>query len=575
MIEELVVAGDPDEMARIATLRLGEYAGTNLCGIALKESEDVLRYRWINGVSANEHPQAKLVDTVLPIMGSFTEQVFRSKETVHLPDYGKASWAMPRFGVKSAIFTPIHFAGESYGVLVLLNLQHADAYAPEVGREVGRLGRVLGAAFREEKLTHALHEKQAFLQMALDAMRDDFFVFDLEGQFLCWNRRLRESTGFTDEEIARLRPFEFFHPDDREHVRAAVEGVIRNGIGGTMARLINRQGKFILHDAQGIVMWDENGEPIGVVGTARDVTEQVLAERALAAERTLLAVAFDSLSEILMVTDVAGRIERSNPAAERAFLKSSDLLRGMQVAELFAPMYWPTIQAAMDHIEVRSEVEFNAQLHDALYAEHNYYFRLMAVRDASGSIFALVLSGRDCTEELHRQEKLQKLAHTDALTGLSNRVYLLDRLKEILLRETRSSRGAVLLFVDLDGFKGVNDRFGHQVGDRLLRLIGERLRHTLRRADTVARIGGDEFVVLLAEVDDAEVPERTARHILEVFALPFNLNGQLFAIGASIGIACTPENGAEAETLLLAADRAMYEAKAAGRGCYRRAVTVN
>lgn len=578
MIEELVVADDPDEMARIATLRLGKYAGTDLCGVALKESEDIFRYRWINGVSADEHPQAKFVDTALPVEGSFTGQVFQSKETMYLPDYGKTSWAIPEFvegGVKSVIFTPIHFAGEPYGVLALLSLQHTDAYAPEVVREVDRLGRVLGAAFREERLTRALHEKQTFLQMALDAMRDDFFVFDLEGRFLCWNRRLRESTGFTDEEIARLRPYEFFHSDDRKRVRAAVEDVIRNGIGGTVARLINRQGKFILHDAQGIVMQDESGKPIGVVGTARDVTEQALAERALASERALLAVAVDSLSEILMVADVDGQIERSNPAAEQAFMKSSDVLRGMRIVELFFPMYWPAVQAAMDHIGVQSEVAFNAQLRDALYVDRDYHFRLMAARDASGSIFALVLSGYDCTEELHRQEKLQKMAHTDALTGLANRVYLLNRLKEILLQEARLSRSAVLLFVDLDGFKVVNDRFGHQMGDRLLRLIGERLRHTLRRADTVARIGGDEFVVLLAETDDTEISDRTARHILEVFAQPFNLDGQLFAIGASIGIACAPENGAEAETLLLAADQAMYAAKAAGRGCYRRAVTVN
>jgi diguanylate cyclase (GGDEF)-like protein len=167
------------------------------------------------------------------------------------------------------------------------------------------------------------------------------------------------------------------------------------------------------------------------------------------------------------------------------------------------------------------------------------------------------------------RQRLRHQALHDGLTGLPNRVLFTDRLEQALrvARRTRTSCG--VLFLDLDGFKQVNDTRGHAVGDLLLRSVAERLRGALRRSDTVARMGGDEFTVILPEIRTPEDARMVADKLVAFLALPFVLNGAEVRIGVSIGIACYPADGEEAESLLVQADAAMYEAKQCGKGTAR------
>lgn len=575
LIEELVSLSAVEEMGLMATKRLSKCTGNDICGIALPDSSDTLRYRWVDGMPVEKHQDARFLAAPVPIAKSFTGQAFRSTMPVYLPDYSKELSAAPRFlsiGIRAIIFAPIRFSDKAYGVLALLSRDQPDAYPEAMVAEVGRMGRVLGAAFRQDELTAALTREQEFMKLALDAMRDDFFVFNLDGHLMRWNRGLRESSGMTDEQLPELYPEDFFHPDDRERVREAVVHILQTGAGSVTAKRIKADGSLGLYDARGIVIRGEKDEPIGVVGTARDVTAAVRATDALAAEREVLAAAFDTLSEVLVVTDANGIIEQVNPASERVFRRSAAEMKGHRFTEIFPVLYLRDVELALQRIGWRPEVEFSVQLSVDRQVPRDYRFRLAGIRDTQGGLKSLVLVGRDCTEDLEERRRLRSLAHTDSLTGLANRSYLLERTHKVMSQMSARDDCTALLFIDLDGFKDVNDSNGHGTGDRLLRLVGERLRHSLRRADTVARIGGDEFVVLLADAADVSAPEQAAGHILNLFSSPFSLEGHRYQLGASIGIAVAPQNGLIAEELLLAADQAMYEAKASGRGCWRIAM---
>lgn len=179
----------------------------------------------------------------------------------------------------------------------------------------------------------------------------------------------------------------------------------------------------------------------------------------------------------------------------------------------------------------------------------------------------------EMTNELRKsEERAHHLAQHDTLTGLPNRALFADRLTHALSLAQRDSQHLALMFIDLDRFKPVNDSFGHAVGDQLLQVVAVRLREAVRASDTVGRIGGDEFVVLLPEIDATRDVQMVASKILESMARPFTLAGHELSISASIGIALYPEHGVDEESLNKAADQAMYRAKDSGRNCIRLAI---
>lgn len=178
---------------------------------------------------------------------------------------------------------------------------------------------------------------------------------------------------------------------------------------------------------------------------------------------------------------------------------------------------------------------------------------------------ALQVIIRDITEKKLANRRLEFLAHHDSLTGLANRVLFFDRLAMTLHKAERDRHGAALLFIDLDHFKGVNDTFGHDAGDTLLREVARRIEACLRKVDSVARMGGDEFTVILSRIAGASDAAVVAEKILQSLSVPVVLPGGEFTAGASIGISIFPEDAAVAESLLKQADAAMYEAKRFGR----------
>jgi len=176
---------------------------------------------------------------------------------------------------------------------------------------------------------------------------------------------------------------------------------------------------------------------------------------------------------------------------------------------------------------------------------------------------------RDISDRKKAEEKIRQMAHFDQLTGLANRNLLYDRLRQALARSRRHKQPLALLFLDLDGFKPVNDAHGHDIGDLLLQKISRRLRASVREVDTVARVGGDEFVIVLNEIGKKDNAIKATEKILNAIARPCSLEGHVCQVSGSIGIAISPDDGTDIDTLMKKADDAMYMAKQSGKNGYR------
>lgn len=198
---------------------------------------------------------------------------------------------------------------------------------------------------------------------------------------------------------------------------------------------------------------------------------------------------------------------------------------------------------------------------------HHNGERVWTLVSGSRAVYRSATAGMLVFNKISEHRQLRELASYDALTGLPNRNQLWEQLWLAMTRASRSGQLVGVLFVDLDGFKQVNDRYGHQIGDRLLATLARRLSRSVRGYDTVARIGGDEFVVILERLDEPAQAEQVARHIMSTLSAPVELmGGRVVKVSASIGIAIYPIDGDTSEDLLQCSDLAMYRAKRAGPG---------
>ena len=167
------------------------------------------------------------------------------------------------------------------------------------------------------------------------------------------------------------------------------------------------------------------------------------------------------------------------------------------------------------------------------------------------------------------QDRIEHLALHDPLTGLPNSRLLVDRLSQALAAAKRAKRPMGVMYVDLDGFKPINDTYGHAAGDQVLKEFATRLRNALRETDSTARVGGDEFVAILGEIGEEADAVRAAERVITTASLPFEVDGRQVTVSASIGLALYPQHGEDGESLLQRADTAMYQAKRSGKNTYR------
>lgn len=294
--------------------------------------------------------------------------------------------------------------------------------------------------------------------------------------------------------------------------------------------------------------------------------------RIMEARLRLASSIMESTSEGILVTDERGSIIAVNPAFSHitgyspgeAIGRKPNLLKSDHHPPSFYEELWI---ALLTEGRWKGEI-WNRHKNGTAYPILQTINRI-AAHDGMPACYASVF--HDITAFHRASERFQYLAFHDALTGLPNRALLHERLAHAIERSRRDSLPLALIFIDLDGFKEINDRCGHDIGDLLLREIAQRIRHCLRRAtDTVARFGGDEFLILMEDLGETGLPHELAAEIIAAIALPVKLSDHVVTVGASMGVACFPEDSPDAAGLMKCADLAMYAAKAAGKNRYRR-----
>jgi diguanylate cyclase (GGDEF)-like protein/PAS domain S-box-containing protein len=244
--------------------------------------------------------------------------------------------------------------------------------------------------------------------------------------------------------------------------------------------------------------------------------------------------------------------------AEEAIGQKPNLVKsGLHSLEFYQEL-WATITAG--HIW-RGEIT-NRDRHGRIYIDST---AIAPVMNDEGEIVRYVAIKHDVTERKELEARLEHMAHFDMLTGVPNRQLFLERLEQSISLARRHQERLALLFIDLDGFKEINDNLGHEAGDAVLREIALRIHTEIRESDTVARVGGDEFVVLINTLHSSDDLEGIVRKLLDAITLPIVLNGVPHVIGASIGVSLFPEHGHDVASLLSNADSAMYLSKRAGK----------
>lgn len=283
--------------------------------------------------------------------------------------------------------------------------------------------------------------------------------------------------------------------------------------------------------------------------------------------RMLAAAVLISLDEGLMITDPEGRILQINPAFtritgynEREALGryASTLQSGVQGPQSFTRLW-----ADLMHYGYWQGEFWNRHRNGQVYRQS---LSISSMRNEHGDITSYIGVIRDVTREHKEQEQVRYQAQHDQLTGLPNRTLLVERLDQALKRAERKGHSLALFFLDLNRFKPINDQYGHLAGDFILQTLGQRLLETMRASDTVARFGGDEFVVLAPEIEGHEGAITLATKLRDLVNAPFQWEGHSLEIRVSIGIAIYPDHGRTDDELLMAADTAMYAAKQQGEG---------
>jgi diguanylate cyclase (GGDEF)-like protein/PAS domain S-box-containing protein len=405
------------------------------------------------------------------------------------------------------------------------------------------------------------------LGRALEQSPTSVIITSIDGTIEYVNPKFEEVSGYSAQEAIGQNPRILKSgdktPEDYKKMWSALlsgkewRGVFHNK---------RKDGSIYWESASISPLRDDEGKITHFIAVKEDVTAQKRAEEQLRMNATV----FDTTSEGIMVTDADNIIKTVNPAfsqitgyeAEEVIGHTPHLLSSGRHTKTFYDQLWTSVsQSGYWSGEI-----WNRRKDGSVYPE---WLSIAAIKNESGIIKEYVAVFSDISKHKQDEEKIRYQANFDALTGLPNRSLLTDRLTQAILSANREGWKLALLFIDLDQFKVVNDTFGHVMGDELLQMVSARIRNCVREVDTVARFGGDEFVVLMQDVNDLEAPALVASKVIAEVTGSFTLYQREIYIGASIGITVYPDDANTPDALLRNADMAMYQAKEQGRNNYQ------
>jgi diguanylate cyclase (GGDEF)-like protein/PAS domain S-box-containing protein len=410
-------------------------------------------------------------------------------------------------------------------------------------------------------------------RVMMEDMKESYYEMDIDGNFTFFNDSLCCQLGYSREELIGVNYRAYTRPEHAKKLHEINKQVCQTGNPSELFLMEQnrKDGKRIVIESSVFPLRNEKGEVVGFRGIGRDVTERLHMEEALKKSEARYRAILEEIEEGYYEVDLNGNFTFVNDSICRLLGYSREELMGMNYKVYVPKEDAKSVYRAWNKV-YRTGESFKSFIFASVRKDGvqiNVENSISPLRNKEGEIIGFRSVSRDVTERKQFEQKLAEMATHDWLTGLPNRVLLSDRLMIGTALARRNGHRLAVLMLDLDRFKGVNDAMGHSVGDELLKAVGQRLSGIVRKSDTVSRIGGDEFVLVLPQISHVEDITKFAQRILNAFQEPFVFGSHRLQITTSIGIAVYPDDGLDIDQLLKNSDSAMYLAKEQGRGIYK------
>jgi len=444
-------------------------------------------------------------------------------------------------------------------------LYSASVYRHEDGSVAGVVASARDVTQRNSAARQVERERLR-LQTILQTASDGIHILDSNGLLIEANGTFLRMIGREPDDVGRIHISDWDDFEPPVVTLQKIHDILRTGKVVTFETRHRRSDGQVFPveiNASGI---EFEGQGY-VYAASRDITDRKKVE----SELRLAASVFANSYEGIVITDATNRIVDVNPAFSRITGYGRDEVLGRQPSLLNSTRQGKEFYARLWDSLMRQDFWkgeiWNRRKNGEVYAE---LLSIAVIRDVAGQPMHYIGAFTDISEIKSHEAELNRIAHYDTLTGAPNRRLLGDRLGQAIAHSRRSGQLLALCYLDLDGFKPVNDRFGHAVGDEVLVECTRRLKGVLREGDTLARLGGDEFVLLLTELADEQAYAGVLDRVLDVVSRPITvLDDQSVTVSASIGVSLFPRDASEADALLRQADQAMYRAKQSGKNRYQ------
>lgn len=407
------------------------------------------------------------------------------------------------------------------------------------------------------------------LKFAISSSEDGIWEYNIQKNTTYVSKRWLEIIGYGENEYhSSIEAWKsMLHSDDIEKAVGVLFNSIANKIESAHVRyrIRHKDGHWLWIYDRAKILFDEHGEPLIVAGFRTDITHQVELENH---KEELAAIVQNATTEVYIADIETLKYLYANDGALKALGYTLEDLQQLSITDINPELTQEQIETFRQYLNTISPILTNISYHKrkngTIYPVQASVHRLTYLGRP-----AVVIFDTDITELNATQNKLLHLATHDSLTGLPNRILFNDRLQMAIKKNQRNNEKIAVLFIDLDHFKQINDSLGHPIGDKLLIQVALRLQSILRECDTIARMGGDEFNILIDSLIQIENLIDIAEKLIYAFKEPFSVEGHILHTTLSIGIALSPDDGTSSELLLKNADTAMYRAKNEGRNTYR------
>lgn len=411
-----------------------------------------------------------------------------------------------------------------------------------------------------------MQESESRFHALVEGTDDAIISKTTDGIVTSWNPAAARMFGYNAEEMLG-RPIQALIPADRRSEETLILQQIRRGVKVDHYETVrlHKSGRPVQVSVTISPIRDSSGAIVGASKIARDISEQKRAQARL----QLTASVFANANEAVAITDVHGHIVEVNPAFTRITGYTHDEVIGRHPRAFASSRHGPELELAiLDALQEKGH--YRGEVWSRRRDGSTFCSLLSAsvVRDAADHVQNYIAQFFDLTSMRAKQEQIEHIAHYDALTDLPNRHLLMDRLGQAVALARRSGLSMAVLYLDLDGFKQINDSYGHAMGDELLVAVARRMKAALREMDTLARMGGDEFVAVLASIGSEDDCVLLAQRLLQACRQPVLLGSLRMQVSVSIGAAVFPKPEPRPDHLLRQADNAMYLAKKAGKNGY-------